>query len=181
MKKLHINSVICSILLLLSSCFVNRTFTTQNQYRKCLKQRKGDYSLDKRNSVLALSTVKGDTILFNKKFPGKIYPTQVAGLPQIRIPFAEADSTVFNENSLQTVWEEGVGYHFIAQDSASYVCHAPDSVYIPLSEIVNMDVRKFSKGSTAAAVVFSVTVPVVLVSLYLLYEQPIISFGSAGW
>lgn len=181
MKKLLIISVFFSLLLFLSSCYVNKAYTTQSQYRKCLKEKKGKYVVDKRNNVLSLSTRHGDTILFNKSFPGKIYPTQVAGLPQIKIPFADADSTVFNYNSLETVWQKGVGCHFIAQDSAYYVCHAPDSVFIPFADIVSMDVRKFSKGATGTAVVLSLTMPVVAVCLYFLFTQPIIDLDLSGW
>jgi len=181
MKKLLIFSIVISSLLTLPSCYVNRAFTTQNEYRKCLKQKNGKYIIDTRNSVFSLSTRKGDTIFFNKKFPGKIYPKQVGGLPQIRISFGDADSTAFNESSLETVWQKGVGYHFITQDSAVFVCYAPDSVFIPLTDIVSMDVRKFSKGATGAAVVMSVTVPVVAVFLYFLITQPIIDIDISGW
>ena len=165
MKKFFIIFSISFLLVTLPSCYLNKTLTSQQEFMKYLKKENGTLKMDERNSVYQVITYQGDTINFNKKFAGKIAGNGVIGFPEVRILYESADSVLFSEKSLKSIWVNGTGYRFIEQDIISFVTHVSDTVFIPFSNIEKMKVRAFNIHLTTA----SYTIPIsILLTLTLL-------------
>ena len=156
MNKLTALSVIAFMLLGLTSCYTNKTLTSQQQYENYMKNKKGEYKANEKKMVLSLITKLNDTITFSKKYPGNISDTEVYGFPQFLFPVNEIDSTIFNQNAIQFIWKDGKKYEFISQNNSGYVCRL-DRVNIPFQDIAQMKVRSLNKKKTTGTVVLSVT------------------------
>jgi hypothetical protein len=147
MKKLIYISAISFLLISMASCFVHKTITFPIEISKFMKQKKGVYQVSKKVKVLSVITKAGDTILFTKKYPCRLNGKYVFGNPEVHLPYGTIDSTDFYY-TLNTIWENGIQYQFIGQDSIGYICVMKDTLYLPLTEIDRIKVIKFSLAGT---------------------------------
>jgi|WetSurMetagenome_2_1015567.scaffolds.fasta_scaffold121208_2 hypothetical protein len=143
MKKVTAIFTLISFLIYITSCYSYKNLYTEKEYIK--------YSGNKMVDILYVLTKQGNTIEFNEKVPGRITEKGVVGLPLLRLPFVQ-DSIVVYEEKIQSIWKNGIKYEVITQDNQGYICHAPDTIHIPLSDIEKLEFRKFNKGKTVGLI-----------------------------
>lgn len=176
MKKAIAIFTIVSFLIDITSCFSYKTLTSQEEYSK--------YSGNKRVHVLYIKTKQYNVIEFNKHYPGKISETCVVGLPQLRLQvgemdsihfYGERDSVIIDENKFKSIWKNGVDYEVIKQNKLDFICHASDTIQIPLSDIKQLRFKKINAAKTIGLVV---GIPaVIIVGMWLIV---IISLNNIG-
>lgn len=133
-----------------------KTFTLQEEINKCYNKRGNKSKVDKTYNVLFVLTKKGDSIIFNENYPGRVIDTGIFGFPQKILPYEAIDSTVFNMETIESLWKDGIEYKFIAQQDSGYLCHLADTVNIPLADVDLMQVRIKKYGWVAAAIIVPV-------------------------
>ena len=150
--------------------------TSDKEYWDCLIKRGRKYYVDKDFEVIYLMTNEGDTIWFNKRYPGRITTAGVNGMPQAIIKYEVLpDSVVFKKNaSIEALWKDGVRYEFITQDTRGYVCYNKDYIIVPFTDLCQVKVRYNSpqrKFGIANAVIGPVIAGIVIISIATTFEN----------
>jgi hypothetical protein len=146
MKKVIAIFTVFSFLIYITSCYSYKTLTSQKEYSK--------YSGNEKIDVLNVQTKQGNKIEFIEKYPGRISEKGVVGLPQLRLQYGTVDSFTISGKSdkAEFIWKNGINYEVITQDKLDFICHASDTIHIPLSDIEKLDFKRFSKGKTIGLV-----------------------------
>jgi hypothetical protein len=144
MKRVIAFFTLVSFIIFNTSCYSYKTLSSQKEYCK--------YTGNKKVHVLYVQTKQGYKIEFNEKFPGIISEKVVVGLPQLRLPFGGQDSIIFLNKKIGAICKNGINYELITQDKLGYICHSPDTIKIPLSDIGQLHFKKFNTGVTIGLV-----------------------------
>jgi len=158
-----------------------KILTSETEYRQCIIKRGHKYYVDKDYDVIYVRTNQGDTIRFNKRFPGRINNDGVIGQPQAIIKYdIVPDSIIFNKKAMvEAIWKDGVRYEFITQDTIGYICHSTDYLTIPFTGLNQIKVRHSSsqaKAGIAFAVIGPVTVGILIYAIAKSFDG-----WDSGW